>query len=91
VVGEELVKLVSGMGAEALEDVAEVGEGIEVVALGALDQADQNGGGVATVVAAEEGPVVAAHGEPAQTSFGLIVVDAKVSVVAISDQRIPVR
>ena len=48
-VGEEFVQSAVGDGGDAGEHVAEVGEGVEAVAFGALDEAVVDGGGVPAV------------------------------------------
>ena len=58
-VGEEFVEAVVWRAGDAGDDVAEIGEGVDAVALGALDEAVVGGGSVAAALAAGEEPVVA--------------------------------
>ena len=47
------------MAADASEEVAEVGKGIELEALAGGDQTGQDGGGLSSVVAAMKHPILA--------------------------------
>ena len=90
VVGEELVDFVVGVGWDFGEEIAEVGEGINFVALGALDEAVESGGGVASAFAAGEEPVFASDGQRADGAFGGVVVDGEVAVFEVAGKRRPV-
>ena len=57
-VGQELAQVGGGFAGDAEEDVAQVGEGIDSVTLGALDEAVVVGRGAASSVAAQEEPVL---------------------------------
>ena len=46
-----------GVGGEAGEHVAEIGKGIDLMAVASRDQAEEDRGGVAAVVGAAEEPV----------------------------------
>ena len=78
------------VGGDALEEVSEVGEGIEVVAFGAGDEAEVDGGGVSAPVGAEEEPVFASECDGADCLFGGVVVDGEVAVGRVSVERVPV-
>jgi hypothetical protein len=56
-VGEQVIELVVWVGADAGEQVAEVGEGFDVLALAGCGQAGQDGPGSPALVAAVEEPV----------------------------------
>jgi len=68
-VGEEFIEGVARMGGHAGQQVAQVGEGVEVMAAGAGDEAEVDGGGVTASV---EYP-------PSRTSSrdGFIIADAR--------------
>ncbi len=66
VVGEEQVAGLVGVGGDAQEEAAQAVEGIEAVALGALNHAVERGGGVSAAVAADEQVVLASKGDGAQ-------------------------
>ena len=89
-VGEQVIELVVWVGADAGEQVAEVGEGFDVLALAGCDQAGQDGPGSSAVVAAVEEPVVAAHHDVAEAALGAVIVDLQIPVFAVAHQRIPV-
>ena len=94
VVGEEFLEPFGGVGADALEDVAEVGEGIDLESLTRDDEAGEDGGGSPAVIAAEEsrlGGILPSDGNSAQAALGAVVVDLEVCVFAVSDQGVPVR
>ena len=71
------------------EQVAEVGEGVEVVAGGAGDQGQDRGGGVSALFAADEQPVFTADRQATQRAFGGVVVDGELAVVGVTAQRVP--
>ncbi len=76
--------------ADAFEHVDEVAPGVELGLVAGGDEALQDGCGLAAGVAAEEGPVAAAHGHTAQAALGGIVVDRQGAVVGIEFERFPV-
>jgi len=90
VVGEEFVEAVDGMGADALEDVAKIGERINLESLTRGDEAGEYGGGSPTVIATEEQPVFPSDGDSPQASLGAVVVALEVSVFAVAGQGFPV-
>jgi len=90
VVREEFVDAAIGMGGDAGEEVAQVGEGVEAVAPGAGNEAEVDGGGVSTAVGAEEQPVLAAQGDGAHGLFGRVVVDVEAGVGGVAAKGIPV-
>jgi hypothetical protein len=53
-------------------------------------EAAQHGRRLAAAVAAEEAPVVAADRPAAQGTFGVVVIDRQIRVVAITGERGPV-
>ena len=63
--GGELGDGVARVGGQALEEIAEVGEGVEVVEASRGDQAVEDGGAATALVAAGEEPVLAADGDAA--------------------------
>ena len=89
-VGEQIIEFLMWMGAEAREQVADVGEGFDVLALAGCDQAGQDGSGSSAVVAAVEEPVVAAHHDMAEAVLGAVVVDLHIPVFAVAHHRVPV-
>ena len=72
------------MVAEAREEVAQVGEGIEGQSFGGGDQAGQHGGGAASLVAAVEHPVLAAYRNAAQAALGRVVINFQIAVFAVA-------
>src|SRR5437870_2908765 len=88
-IGEELVELTCRRGRDACEHVAEVGEGLDLVALAGGDEAEESCGGVPAVVGAAEEPVLAADGHAAQGVLGCIVVDGQVTVGGVHAESIP--
>ena len=87
--GGELGEAVLGMGGQAFEEVAQVGVGVESVAASGGDEAVEDGRAAAALVAAGEDPVLAAHGDRAQGSFGRVVVDGQVAVLGVAAQGLP--
>ena len=57
-VGEEFGQTVHGMGGDSREHVPQVYKGIDLVTFAGGHEAEEHGGGEATVVGPEEGPVV---------------------------------
>jgi len=72
------------MAADAAEQIAEVGKGIEAEALAGGDQTGQDGGGLSPVVAAIKHPILTAHGDSTQTALGAVVVDLQIAVLAVA-------
>ena len=62
-VGEELVDAGVGVRGNTLEEVAQVGKGIDAMPFGALDKTVEGGGGGTPTAAAGEKPVVASDNE----------------------------
>jgi len=91
VVGEEVVEAVDRMGADAVEDVAKVGEGIDLESFGRGDEAGQDGSSSPSVIASEEQPVLPSDGNSPQASLGAVVVDLQVSVLGVAHQGFPIR
>ncbi len=54
VIGEEFLEAFDRVGADALEDIAEVGEGVYLESFAGSDEAGEDRGGSPTVIAAEE-------------------------------------
>ena len=77
-------------GGQASEDVFKVDARIVAVGFGALDQGVEDAGGVATVFAAGEQPVLAANGDDAQGAFGSVVVDDALAVFEVAGECVPV-
>jgi hypothetical protein len=71
-----------GMGADALEDVAKVGERVDMESLAGGDEAGQDGGGLPAFIAPEEEPVVPSDGDPSQASLGTVVIGLQVTSLA---------
>jgi len=79
------------MGADAFEDVAQVGERIDVEPLARGDEAGQHCRRPSAVVATKEEPVLPSHRDPTQAALGAVVVDLQIAVFAVADQGFPVR
>ena len=69
-VGEQFRNSALRMAADAFEDIAQVGEGIDAEALGCRDETTQHGCGPTAVVAAVERPIAATDGDAAQAALG---------------------
>lgn len=65
---------------DAVEHIAEPVEGIDLYEFAGSDEAAKHGCSLATVVTAEEGPVVAADGNTAQCSLGGVVVNGQIAI-----------
>lgn len=89
-IGEELARVDVGFGGDSKERIAEVGEGVDAVAFGALDKGVVDGGGAASAVVSQEEPVFAANSDSSQSLFGGVVVDVEIAVVEVADERGPV-
>jgi len=53
-IGEELARVDVGFGGDSKERIAEVAEGVDAVAFGALDKGVVDGGGAASAVVSQE-------------------------------------
>jgi hypothetical protein len=62
VVREESLEATDRMGADALEDVAEVGEGMDLKPFAGADEAGEDRGRSPGAIASEEEPVLASDG-----------------------------
>ncbi len=62
-IGQELAQWFGGMGADALEDVAEIGEGIDTRPFACGDEAGEDGGGSPSVSMPSKSPGPRAHEE----------------------------
>lgn len=78
------------MAADAFEDVAEVGEGIDAEPLAGGNEAGQHCRGPSAVVATKEKPIFSSHGDLAQAPSSAVVVDLQIVVFAVAEQRFPV-
>ena len=90
-VGQQFVELVDGLVGHAGDHVAKIGEGVDVVAFGASDQAEEDRGGAAAGVASGEKPVMTANRDRANVTFTGAVVDRQHAVLDVAIQRGPVR
>ena len=88
-VGEQVDEVTFGGCRQAAKQVAEIGEGIKLVADRAGDQRQDRGGGVAASFAADEEPVFAADGDASQHTFGGVVVDGELAVVGVAAEGVP--
>ena len=68
-----------GMGDDAGEDVFEPGEGFDTNPLAGRCETPQDRSRSATLVAAEEHPVIASHRHAADVALGGIIIDAQIS------------
>jgi len=62
------------MGADAREQIAQIGKGLDAQALTGCDKAAQHGCGSPAFIASVKKPVVPAHHDGAKTALGAIVV-----------------
>ena len=81
---QELGKLGDGMGGDAREDVFKPGERIDSDPLAGGHETPEHGSGLATLVAAEEDPVISTDGHTADGALGMIIVDLEIPVVAVA-------
>jgi len=79
------------MGADAFENVAQVGEWIDAESFARGDEASQHRRRQPAVVAPIEHPVSPTYRDSTQTSLGTVVVDRQVAVFAVAPQRFPVQ
>jgi len=87
---QELGEPAGGVGTDAVEDIAQIDERIDVEELAGGEEAGQDGGRPASGVAAEEDPVLATHSHPSQAALGPVVVDLQVTVLGVAEERRPV-
>src|SRR5258708_4698525 len=87
---QQLFESLDGMLRETCEHIAKPGERIDPDQFARSNETAQNGRYLSAVVTAEEGPVVPAHCEAPQRTFGRIVVYRQVAVCAVTSQRRPV-
>src|SRR2546426_9721958 len=83
-VGKQLGDSVLRMGADAFEDVAQVGKRIDAESFARGDEAGQDRRRPPAVVAPIEHPVFATNRDSTQAAFGTVVVDLQVAVLAVS-------
>src|SRR5262245_11970913 len=92
---EQLVELGSpapivGMHGEPVEDVGEVGVGVDAIELAGLDDAVDRGGVAGGSVASSEQVIAAADGDAAELALGEVVVGRQARIVDEAGQRSPV-
>ena len=78
-----------GPGGEFIEDVAEIGEGLDAIEFAGLDEGVEGRCPFATGVIAGKEIILAADGHAPQGSFHGVVVDTESSFLKIQDQRRP--
>jgi len=76
------------MNADALKDVANILEWIDVEAFACGGDAHQDRSRAAAIVAAKKGPVPPSNRNAAQAALGAVVIDFQVSVITVTDQGI---
>ena len=91
VVGEEFVEAAHGMSWNLGEQVAQVNEGIDPVAPGALDQGEEHGGGAPAPPAAQVQPIASAQAQGADCPLGRIVIHRDIARLKEPRERRPVR
>ena len=79
------------MSAEALEDVAQTGNRINVEPLACGIEAGQHARRPPAVVASKGEPVLASDRDRAQAALGTVIVDFQITVLGVTDQGFPVR
>ena len=79
------------MGADASEEIAEVGERVQAEPLAGGDQGGQHSSGSSPVVAAIKHPILAAHGDSAQPALGAVAIDLQIAVLRVASQGFPIR
>jgi len=80
---------VGRFGGELVEQVGEVGTGIDRVPFGAGAEAHQDRGGLEHAVARDEEPILSSDGQGQHGSFGAVVVDGEAGVVEVAAERRP--
>ncbi len=78
------------MRANAFEEVAQVGEGVDAEFLRSRDETGEHGRNPSPVVAAQEHPIFSTYRDSAQAALGAVVVDLQIAVLTVADQRLPV-
>ena len=73
------------------QDIAEVREGIDSVAVATGDQAEVDRRGTAAPIAAAKQPIAASQGNAPQGAFGLVIVDVEEPGLGVPAQRRPIR
>ena len=86
VVRQEFHEAVHGMGADALEDVVELCERVDLESFARGNEAGEDGGGSPTFIASEKEPVRSSTGDSPQASLGAVVVGLQVSALAIGER-----
>jgi hypothetical protein len=81
VVGEEIVEADHSVGADAVKDVSQVGERIDVEPFAGLDEAGESRGGLSAVVAPEKEPVSWSDCGSRQAFLGAFAVGLEVTIL----------
>ena len=89
-VGQQVIEVVLRIGADMLEDIAQVFKRVDPEAFARGRDARQDCGRAAAFVTAEKGPVAPSDRDPAQAPFRGVIVNLQVAVAAISYKGIPV-
>ena len=79
-VRHEVCQAIVPVGGDASQDVAKVGQWLDIVTAAGGDQAEEDSGCAAAVVAAGEQPVLAAYRDRADGVFGGVVVDVQIAI-----------
>ena len=87
-VGEQFGETRAGVGEEAVEELLEPVQGIDLVEPTGLEEAEVDGGGVAATLAAAEQPVLAAQSQRADEVLGEVVVGPQPAVAEVALQRL---
>jgi hypothetical protein len=72
-VGQEFIEAMNGMVGDTAENIAEPGKRVDLHEFARCDETAEYGSRLASVVTAEESPVIAAHSESPQRAFRGIV------------------
>src|SRR5258708_12473965 len=86
---QQFIKAAHGMFGDAAEHISEPDKRVGFRKFAGRNEAAQHSRGLAAVVAAEEGPVIAAHRETPQRPLRRFVVDLQLAVGATPSQRRP--
>src|SRR5436190_23501557 len=93
-IGEQWAKIVAGWSGteprKPREDVPQIGEGVQAVAVATGDQTEMDGSGLGAPFAATEEPILPADRQTTQCSFGSAIVDRQCAVGCVSHERLPV-
>jgi len=73
------------MGADAVEHVAKVGEGVGLESFAGGEEAGKNGGGSPAFITAEKQPAFPSEGNSPQASLSGVLVYLQVSILAAAD------